>query len=93
MDRLANPYRPGAGTQPAALMGRDHLIDDFGVTLRRAVDGRPGKNCMLLGLRGTGKTVLLNRFMEIASQEGVQTAFVEASDSESFSEILMLRVC
>lgn len=92
MDRLANPYRPGAGTQPAALVGRDPMIDDFGVALRLAVDGRPGKSCMLLGLRGTGKTVLLNRFMEIAVQEGAQTAFVEASDSGSFSQILAIRL-
>ncbi|MXZ99283.1 MAG: AAA family ATPase [Acidimicrobiaceae bacterium] len=92
MDRLANPYRPGAGTQPAALVGRDVMIDDFGVTLRRALDSRPGKSCMLLGLRGTGKTVLLNRFMEIADQEGARTAFVEASDSGSFSQLLAIRL-
>ena len=92
MDRLANPYRPGAGTQPAALVGRDLMIDDFGVTLRRAIDRRPGKSCMLLGLRGTGKTVLLNRFMEIAGQEGARTAFVEASDSGSFSQLLAIRL-
>lgn len=92
MDRLANPYRPGAGTQPAALVGRDPMIDDFGVTLRRTIDGRPGKSCMLLGLRGTGKTVLLNRFMEVAGQEGARTAFVEASDSGSFSQLLAIRL-
>ena len=92
MDRLANPYRPGAGTQPDALVGRDLMINDFGESLRRALDGRPGKSCMLLGLRGTGKTVLLNRFMEIAGQEGVRTAFVEASDSGSFSQLLAIRL-
>ena len=92
MDRLANPYRPGAGTQPAALVGRDSIIDDFGVTLLRALGGRPGKSCMLLGLRGTGKTVLLNRFTEIAGQEGARTAFVEASDSGSFSQLLAIRL-
>ena len=68
------------------------MIDDFGVTLRRALDGRPGKSCMLLGLRGTGKTVLLNRFMEIAHQEGARTAFVEASDSGSFSQLLAIQL-
>lgn len=92
MDRLANPYRPGAGTQPAALVGRDAMIDDFGVTLRRVLDMRPGKSCMLLGLRGTGKTVLLNRFLEIAGREGARTAFVEASDSGSFSQLLAIRL-
>ena len=92
MDRRANPYRPGAGTQPDALVGRDLVIDDFGLALRRALDGRPGKSCMLLGLRGTGKTVLLNCFMEIASQEGIRTAFVEVSDSGSFSQLLAIRL-
>ena len=92
MDRLANPYRPGAGTQPEALMGRDGLIDDFGVTLRRALDGRPGKSCMPLGLRGVGKTVLLNRFMAIAEQEGARTAFMEATDSGSFSQLVAIRL-
>lgn len=92
MDRLANPYRPGAGTQPEALMGRDGLIDDFGVTLRRALDQRPGKSCMPLGLRGVGKTVLLNRFIGIAEQEGASTAFMEATDSGSFSELVAIRL-
>ena len=43
MDRLLNPYRPGAGTQPPALIGRDAIIDSFGVSLRRASAGMPGK--------------------------------------------------
>ncbi len=92
MDRLENPYRPGAGTAPAALVGRDALIDEFGVTLRRAVGGQPGKSCMPLGLRGVGKTVLLNRFSQIASNEGVRTAFIEATDSGSFASQLAVRL-
>ena len=62
MDPLDNPYRPGAGTPPPALLGRDQLIDAFGITVRRAASGRPGKSLMPIGLRGVGKTVLLNRF-------------------------------
>lgn len=92
MDRLTNPYRPGAGTQPAVLVGRDLLIDDFGVTLRRALAGQPGKSCMPLGLRGVGKTVLLNRFMEVARHEGANTAVIEASDSGSFSSLIAIRL-
>ncbi len=68
------------------------MIDDYGVMLRRVLDKRPGKNCMLLGLRGVGKTVLLNRFVEIAEQEGAGTAFVEAWDSGSLSEMLAIRL-
>lgn len=72
MDRLDNPYRPGAGTRPPALIGRDDLIDGFGVTVRRALAGRPGKSYMPIGLRGVGKTVLLNRFSERLSRKSPQ---------------------
>src|SRR6266853_6590147 len=84
MDALANPYRPGAGTAPPALIGRDDLINRFGVTVRRALQRRPGKSLMPIGLRGVGKTVLLNRFAEIAGTEGYVVGSVEAPDDESF---------
>jgi Cdc6-like AAA superfamily ATPase len=66
MDAFDNPFRPGAGTPPPALIGRDELIEKYDVALRRALTGRPGKSLMPIGLRGVGKTVLLNRFQEIA---------------------------
>lgn len=92
MDRLDNPYRPGAGTEPPALIGRDELIDGFAVTVRRALDGRPGKSYMPVGLRGVGKTVLLNRFAEIAGQEGMEVAFIEAPETGDFRTILAIRL-
>lgn len=92
MDELENPYRPGAGTSPPALLGRDVLIDGFGVALRRALDGRPGKAIMPIGLRGVGKTVLLNRFVEIAEQEGVAIGFIEAPETGGFSRQLAARL-
>lgn len=92
MDRLENPYRPGAGTPPPALVGRDELIDGFGVTLRRALSGRPGKSYMPVGLRGVGKTVLLNRFAEIASHEGVEVGFIEAPETGDFPRLLAIRL-
>lgn len=58
MDELENPFRPGAGTPPPALVGRDELISRFRVTTGRALRGRPGKSVMPIGLRGVGKTVL-----------------------------------
>lgn len=88
MDELENPYRPGAGTRPPALLGRDDLVDRFGVTIRRAVGGRPGKSLVPIGLRGVGKTVLLNRFTDIASQEGMRVAYVEAPDGGDFRALL-----
>jgi hypothetical protein len=92
MDRLGNPYRPGAGTAPPALLGRDDLIDHFGVTVRRALSGKPGKSYMPIGLRGVGKTVLLNRFAEIAEQEGLQVAFIEAPETGDFRTLLAIRL-
>ena len=92
MDRLQNPYQPGAGTRPPALIGRDDLIDEFGVTLRRTLSGRSAKSCMLVGLRGVGKTVLLNRFAEIAGAEGAKVGFIEASENGDFRTLLAVRL-
>jgi len=88
MDELTNPYRPGAGAQPPALLGRDELIGRFGVTLRRALAGKPGKSLMPIGLRGVGKTVLLNRFTEIAEAEGIRCAYIEAPETKNFRALL-----
>lgn len=92
MDELTNPYRPGAGTRPPALLGRDELIDHFGVAVRRAIALRPGKSVMPIGLRGVGKTVLLNRFSEIAEQEGLAVAFIEAPEAGDFRSLLVNRL-
>ncbi len=92
MDMVENPYRPGAGTSPPALIGRDDLIDAFGVTIRRAMAGRPGKSVMPVGLRGVGKTVLLNRFVQIATHEGMKVAFVEAPETGDFRSLLAVRL-
>lgn len=92
MDPLTNPYRPGAGTLPPALIGRDQLIDRFGIIVRRALDGRPGKSVMPIGRRGVGKTVLLNRFAEIAQDEGFKIAFMEAPESGNFATLLAAKL-
>ncbi len=92
MDRFANPYRPGAGTPPPALIGRDDLIEGFEFTLRRAIDNRPGKSYMAVGLRGAGKTVLLNRFVGIGTELGMQVGFIEAPESGDFRSLLSIRL-
>jgi hypothetical protein len=92
MDELTNPYRPGAGTRPPALLGRDALIDHFTLTVRRARAGRPGKSLMPIGLRGVGKTVLLNRFAEIAEREDFVVGFIEAPETGEFSSLLVNRL-
>lgn len=92
MDPLDNPFRPGAGAAPPALVGRDDLIDRYGISLRRTLAGRPGKSLMPVGLRGVGKTVLLNRFHEIARDEGVKIAFVEAPEAGDVARLLAVRL-
>jgi GTPase SAR1 family protein len=88
VDELKNPYRPGAGTAPPALVGRDALLDHFGVLMRRAIVGRPGKSVMPIGLRGVGKTVLLNRFASIASHEGLKVVSVESPEDADLRALL-----
>lgn len=92
MDPLRNPFRPGAGTRPPALIGRDELIDDFGVAVRRTLAGNPGKSLMPIGLRGVGKTVLINRFCEIAEQEGLEVGFIEAPETGDFRALLAVHL-
>jgi hypothetical protein len=92
MDPFENPFRPGAGTPPPALVGRDELIAGYEVALRRALAGRPGKSLMPIGLRGVGKTVLLNRFQAIARDHGLRIAFIEASESANFKALFVTRL-
>ena len=92
MDAFSNPFRPGAGTPPPALVGRDELIDKYEVALRRAMAGRPGKSIMPIGLRGVGKTVLLNRFHEIAREHGLHVSLIEAPESGDFKRLMATRL-
>jgi hypothetical protein len=92
MDPFENPFRPGAGTPPPALVGRDELIEKYSVTLRRTLAGRPGKSVMPIGLRGVGKTVLLNRFHKMAQDEGLTVGFIEAPESGDFKRLLATRL-
>ncbi len=71
MDRRKNPYAPGAGLQPPELAGRDKLLEDATIDMDRVLDKRPTKGMMLLGLRGVGKTVLLNRLQHTAVEKGL----------------------
>ncbi len=89
MDRAKNPFAPGAGTRPPELAGRDQIIEDATVALKRVLDGRPAKSQLLLGLRGVGKTVLLNRIGEIAEEENFLTVVLEAPESRRLAEMLV----
>ena len=68
MDPIRNPYAPGAGTPPPELAGRDELLDQVRVALERIRAGRSTKNLLMVGLRGVGKTVLLERMRNEAEE-------------------------
>lgn len=80
MNPVTNPYSPGAGTPPPALVGRDAQLTDFDVALRRLLAKRNAKSMMLTGLRGVGKTVLLNEFGRRAEGLGYLHEHYEASE-------------
>ncbi len=88
MDPVRNPYAPGAGTQPPALVGRDDLIEDVRIALERIRDGRPAKSILMVGLRGVGKTVLLDRIRDNAKASGIQTLRIEAPEGRSLPALL-----
>lgn len=92
MDPIQNPFSPGAGTPPPAFVGRDELIASYQVAIRRTISGRPGKSIMPIGLRGVGKTVLLNRFDQMAQEEGLVGAFIEAPETGDFEHLLAARL-
>ena len=69
MDPVRNPYSPGAGTRPPALVGREREIEAMDVALQRVLMGRAGRGQILTGLRGVGKTVLLNEFEHLAGRQ------------------------
>lgn len=88
MDPLYNPFSPGAGSRPPELAGRENIVNDARIALARTIRGNNSQSQILLGLRGTGKTVLLNEIESIAENEGYITSFVEAPENRSLAEIL-----
>ena len=78
MDPIRNPYAPGAGQRPPELAGRDEQLGAFDVVLERIAKGRPERSLVLTGLRGVGKTVLLNALRSAAVRRGWGTGKLEA---------------
>lgn len=88
MDPIRNPFAPGAGTQPPELAGRDELRRVASIAIARCKLGNPAKSMLMVGLRGVGKTVLLDRMREEAEQAGAQTLRIEAPEERSLPAIL-----
>jgi hypothetical protein len=89
VDEISNPFAPGAGTQPPEFAGREWILSSARVALGRVKAGRPAKSQLMLGLRGVGKTVLLNRIAEIAGRDDFQTVVLEAPEGRQLAEMLV----
>lgn len=88
MDPVRNPFAPGAGTPPPELAGRDELRESIRVAIERVRLGLPTKSILMVGLRGVGKTVLLDRMREDAEAAGIQTVRIEAPENRSLPAML-----
>ncbi len=88
MDPIKNPFAPGAGAPPPELVGRDPLLEQARILLGRVKQKRPEKSLLLTGLRGVGKTVLLNEIERMAKVAGYQTILVEAHEEKPLGELI-----
>ena len=88
MDPVTNPFAPGAGTPPPELAGRDELRESVRVTLERIRRGLAAKSVLMVGLRGVGKTVLLDDMRSRAEGEGFHTLRIEAPENRSLPALL-----
>jgi len=91
MDPRTNPYAPGAGTQPPALVGRDEQIEAFDILLERLENGYAEKSMIITGLRGVGKTVLLDVFREKAEARNWATVEWEVEKSASLESKIAIQ--
>ena len=88
MDPITNPYTPGAGAPPPELAGRDDLLRLVSIATQRIRAGRQAKSVLMIGLRGVGKTVLLDRMRDDAEAAGLHTLRIEAPEGRSLPAIL-----
>ncbi len=88
MDPIRNPYSPGAGTPPPDLAGREKLREQVQVAIARIRAGKSAKSVLMVGLRGVGKTVLLDRMRTDAEAAGVYTVRAEAPENRSLPALL-----
>ena len=92
MDPATNPYSPGAGARPPALVGRDNELNHFEIATRRLGAGLYDRSMLLSGLRGVGKTVLLNEFCSIAQGQAWVFQQIEATKELDLSRIMADRI-
>ena len=84
MEEYRNPFAPGAGALPPTLVGREEILERVLLALARVKRGYSAKSMLVVGLRGTGKTVLLHEIAEIAEREGYHVVTTEAHEKKPF---------
>lgn len=89
MDPRTNPYAPGAGTLPPQLAGRDEIIEQVDIQLDRCRNGLPFRSFLLVGLRGVGKTVLLNHLALEAEAKGLSVVSIETPEKRSLPALII----
>ena len=89
MDKIKNPFSPGAGSPPPEMAGRDAVLEQAHVLLGRIRERRPEKSILMTGLRGVGKTVLLNEVERMAMHDGYRTILIEAHEDKPLALLLI----
>ncbi len=89
MDPVKNPFSPGAGSPPPELVGRDSILEQTRILLARVRQQRPEKSFLLTGLRGVGKTVLLNNMERLAENQGYRTILIEAHEEKALPALIV----
>ena len=89
MDQVRNPYAPGAGTQPPELAGRAVLLEQSRIAIERLKLGRHAKSFIAVGLRGVGKTVLLNRIAQQARDASYRVCMIEAQEQKGLPDLIV----
>jgi hypothetical protein len=88
VDAVRNPYTPGTGRKPSALVGRDEVLETWRVALERAERGKTDQPLVLYGLRGVGKTVLLTQLRHDAEKRDWWVVQVEAGADVGLRDLL-----
>src|ERR1035438_9875634 len=89
MDAIKNPFSPGAGSPPPELVGREGILEQARILLGRVKQKRPEKSLLLTGLRGVGKTVLLNEIERMAKSAGYRTLSIEAHEDKPLGPLIV----
>jgi len=88
MDPIKNPFAPGAGSPPPELVGRDPILDQARILLGRVRQKKSEKSMLLTGLRGVGKTVLLNEIERMAKADNYRTIAIEAHEDKPLGPLI-----